>query len=92
MNICGCLVHAAPGTVTETRARLEAMPGAEVHAESEDGRLVVVVEDMDDRKASDTIMEMHQIPGVLSVTLNYHHFEDLSQRDTARGPQAGELS
>ncbi|MGR3321824.1 MAG: chaperone NapD [Pseudooceanicola sp.] len=82
MNICGCLVHVAPEALDRARADINAIAGAEVHAQSEDGRLVVVVEDTADAYASDQIMAMHQVPGVLSVTLNYHHFEDL----TAQAP------
>ncbi|PKQ10489.1 MAG: nitrate reductase [Alphaproteobacteria bacterium HGW-Alphaproteobacteria-1] len=80
MNICGCLVHVAPDAMPEARPLIEAMEGVEIHAQTEDGRLVVVVEDIGEHRASDTIMAMHQVPGVLSLTINYHHFEDLSPR------------
>ncbi len=80
MNICGCLVHVAPDAMQAARPRIEEMNGVEIHAGTEDGRLVVVVEDTDEAYASDTIMALHQIPGVISLTLNYHHFEDLSPR------------
>jgi nitrate reductase NapD len=76
MNICGCLVHAMPERAAAVRSALEATAGVEVHAEAEDGRLVVVVEDTDHRYASETIMALHQIPGVVSLTLNFHHFEE----------------
>lgn len=76
LNICGCLVHAAPGTVGRVSDAIAATPGCEVHAE-QDGRLVVTVEDTAQRRASDLIMDMHQIPGVLTITLTYHHFEEL---------------
>lgn len=84
MNICGCLVHVAGPKTESASAAMATTPGVEVHAQSEDGRFVVVVEDTDTRLASETIMDLHQIPGVLSLTLNYHHFEDM--RDTARQP------
>ena len=79
MNICGCLVHAAPDAVDRVSTEMNALDGVEIHATSEDGRLVVVVEDTPAKTASDIIMSLHQIPGVLSLTLNYHHFEDPSQ-------------
>lgn len=88
MNICGCLIHTARDSADDTRANIDAMPGAEVHATDEDGRFVVVVEDTKDRMASEIIMDLHQIPGVVSLTLNYHHFED--SRAKARPiPSAG---
>ncbi|MEM0948041.1 MAG: chaperone NapD [Pseudomonadota bacterium] len=78
MNICGCLIHVAPNRVEEAAAAMVATKGAEVHAHSADGRFVVVVEDTIDRFASETIMDLHQIPGVVSLALTYHHFEDPS--------------
>ena len=75
MNICGCLVHVAPDQVQTAKPEIATTRGAEIHATADDGRFVVVVEDTADRLASDTIMALHQIPGVLSVTLAYHNFE-----------------
>lgn len=79
MNICGCLVHVLPEKADEAAAAMNQTPGTEVHMRTEEGRFVVVVEDTQERFASDTIMELHQIPGVVSLTLTYHHFEDLTQ-------------
>jgi periplasmic nitrate reductase NapD len=94
MNICGCLVHATGETADAVRSSVEALEGAEVHGASDDGRLVVVVEDTQTQTAADKIMAMHQIPGVISVTITYHHFEDLAANDTASLPanssQAGD--
>ncbi|NDW00217.1 chaperone NapD [Salipiger sp. PrR002] len=86
MNICGCLVHVAQDALLDARAQMEALDGVEVHAQSDDGRLVVVVEDTDTAFASDTIMSLHQIRGVISLTINYHHFEDLPQRPSPAAP------
>ena len=79
MNICGCLVHVTPETTQSAQATIAGTNGAEVHAASEDGRIVVVVEDTPEKLASETIMDLHQIPGVISLTLTYHHFEDLAE-------------
>ena len=78
LNICGCLVHTMPDKTAEVIAAIDAYEGGEVHAH-EDGRIVVTVEDTSDMRASEQIMEMHQIPGVLTVTLTYHHFEELDE-------------
>ena len=77
-NICGCLVHTMPAKAATVIQAIELIPGCEVHA-NQDGRIVVTVEDTDGKRASDQIMEMHQIPGVLTVTLTYHHFETLDE-------------
>lgn len=75
LNICGCLVHAMPEMTDSVIGAINEIEGGEVHAH-ENGRIVVTVEDTDTQFASDQIMEMHQIPGVLTVTLTYHHFEE----------------
>ena len=79
MNICGCLVHARPEAAAQVEQDLSAIDGVEIHGRSEDGRFVVVVEDIADKRASDIIMDLHQVPGVLSLTLTYHHFEELPE-------------
>lgn len=84
LNICGCLVHAAPDMVPGVIRAIDAMEGCETHAH-EDGRVVVTVEDTPTRRASDQIMDMHQIPGVITVTLTYHHFEPI-------GPEGAEAA
>ncbi len=76
MNICGCLVHVTPDITQRAKDAINSVGGAEVHATTDDGRLVVVVEDTPERLASETIMDLHQIPGVISLSLTYHHFED----------------
>lgn len=86
MNICGCLIHAMPDATDAVAQAVNGTDGAEVHAQTEDGRLVVVVEDTGDKFASDIIMDLHQIPGVVSLTLTYHHFED-QQGGGASQPQ-----
>ncbi|WP_424831488.1 chaperone NapD [Ruegeria sp.] len=80
MNICGCLVHVAPDKSETARAAMVGTNGVELHAEAEDGRFVVVVEDTAERLASETIMDLHQIPGVISLSLTYHHFEDIAEQ------------
>ncbi|WP_425046519.1 chaperone NapD [Primorskyibacter sp. S87] len=77
-NICGCLVHAMPEMTEQVIAAINETQGGEVHAHDQ-GRIVVTVEDTETQRASDQIMDMHQIPGVLTVTLTYHHFEDLDE-------------
>ncbi len=86
MNICGCLAHIAPDHVSTAAQAMEETPGVEIHAQSDDGRFVVVVEDTPARLASEIIMDLHQIPGVISLTLTYHHFEDLAE--TSARPDA----
>ena len=92
MNICGCLVHTTPELASSAIATMVALDGVEVHAHSEDGRIVVVVEDTPERFASETIMDLHQIPGVISLTLTYHHFEETGGVEPVSPTKASHLS
>lgn len=83
MNICGCLVHTTPELASATSDEIAAFDGVEVYAQTSDGKIVVVVEDTPARLASETIMALHQVPGIITLTLTYHHFEELGN------PKAG---
>ena len=56
LHIAGLVVHAYPESVQRVVATLVAMPGAEVHAASRDGKLVVTLEA--DKRAT-TIADAH---------------------------------
>lgn len=90
MNICGCLIHVAPRHKQDAERRIAETDGCEIHAQSGDGRYVVVVEDTQERLASETIMALHQIPGVVSLTLTYHHFEPLPSAPERAGHPTGD--
>lgn len=75
MNISGVLVHANPAKIVAIRQSLVDLDGVEIHGESDDGRLVVTIEDIGDTQAADTMLAVHRLDGVLSATLVYHNFE-----------------
>ena len=76
MNISGVLVHANPAKLVAVRQSLVGLDGVEIHGESDDGRLIVTIEDVGDTQAADTMLAVHRLDGVLSATLVYHNFED----------------
>ncbi|MEJ1156684.1 chaperone NapD [Prosthecomicrobium sp. N25] len=75
MNVIGVLVHVQPFDEIAITEMLRRLPGVDVHAATRDGRLVVTATDADGRYASDSLMAMNQIPGVLDTALVYHAFE-----------------
>ncbi len=76
MNISGVLVHAYPEKVAAVSRKLDAMQGIEVHASTDEGKIVVTVEQVDDGSLADTVLDLQDMPGVLSASMIYHHFED----------------
>lgn len=75
-NICGVLVHTRPGNVADVKGRLAALPGVEVHAATEEGRVVITVEDTEAHLAIETINDVFYTEGVISASLVYHFSDD----------------
>ena len=79
MNICGLLIHCAPGSIDNIDQALTDLPGVEVHQRAPGDRLIVTAEDEGGTNAGETILEIHRLPGVISAALTFHSFEDLDQ-------------
>lgn len=77
LHIAGVLVHCKINLLTAIRSEIAALPGAEVHGASEDGKLVVTLEMRDSTAVLDHINAINLIRGVLSATLVYQHNESL---------------
>lgn len=75
MNIAGVLIHAYPGQNDKAREALSILEGVEVHHETDDGRFIVTVEDGEDSRCDDIVLDLHNTPGVASAALVYHNFE-----------------
>jgi nitrate reductase NapD len=76
MNISGVLVHVNPEKLDKVNEQLLAIPGVEIHATTDDGRLVVTVEDDDDKIVTDTVMNLHHHEGILSAVMVYQYSND----------------
>jgi nitrate reductase NapD len=73
LNISGVLVHVRLAKLDQVRQDLVRMPGVEIHGQSEDGRLIVTVEDTEAGRSADTVTGFANIDGVLSAALVYQH-------------------
>lgn len=76
MNISGVLVHAYPQKTASVTRELESMDGFEVHANTDEGKIVVTIEKSDDNSIADAMLKLQDIPGVLNASMVYHQFED----------------
>jgi len=76
MNISGVLVKAYPQHLPSIEKVLASMEGVEVHGNNEDGRIVVTVEQESANNISDTLVQIQDVPGVLSAAMVYHQFEE----------------
>jgi nitrate reductase NapD len=85
MNVSGVVIHLQPGRAVAVRAAMAQLPGVEIHA-AEGGRFVATVEDVDGASVSETFIRLHDIPGVIAVSLAYQYCDD----PAGSGPIAAE--
>lgn len=75
MSISGIVIYVQPETVEAMSEQITALGGVEIHATTDDGRLVATVDQPDDRKAADVFSELQNMEGVLNTALVYNYFE-----------------
>ena len=75
MHISSIIVHAEPPAVESVRMLIEAIPGLEVHAATDDGKLVVTIEAATDHDSITHTDTVRALPGVLAVAMVFHQFE-----------------
>ena len=75
MHIAGVVVRPRPGHSSSVEQEVCAQPGVEVHAVSEDGRLVVTVEGESRHEVADMIYKLDRLDGVMNASMVYEHSE-----------------
>ncbi len=81
VHISSMVVHAMPDYLLDVRKKIEELPGTEIHAESPNGKLVVVLESQTQTYITDVIEKIACLDHVLSTALVYHQIEP--QTDSA---------
>lgn len=75
VHISSMVVHASPAGLQSVKDNIARLPGAEVYAESERGKLVVVLESDSQSRITDVIEKINGLPNVLGTALVYHQIE-----------------
>lgn len=75
MNISSAIVYAKSEQDTAVRAHLSQIQGVEVHAGTDDGKLIVTIESDNDRSAIDTYESIERMDGVLSIAMIFQQTE-----------------
>jgi periplasmic nitrate reductase NapD len=78
VHIAGIVVHAMPEQLATIKARIVSLPAAEIHAVSNDGKLVVTLETESTKRILDYMDAIRALPGVVDVALVYQHAEPLT--------------
>lgn len=72
LHIASFIVHARPEQFAAVLANLRLLADLEVHQHSPQGKLVVVIEAVDEQLIMQRIEQINALPGVLNAALIYH--------------------
>jgi nitrate reductase NapD len=75
VHISSLVVHVRPERCAALRAAIGALAGAEVHAGTEDGKLVVVLETQSESETMARIDAINEMPGTIAASLIYHEID-----------------
>ncbi len=76
MKIVSLVLKYLPAESAAVQQAVEKVPGASVAHDQGDGRMLVLIEDGEGYAVSDSIIQVHQVPHVMSVTLAYEYSDD----------------
>ncbi|MDR1423432.1 MAG: chaperone NapD [Azoarcus sp.] len=88
MKIVSLVIKFLPQHAAQVREDVHKVPGASVKADSGAGKMIVLLEDGPDYAVSDSILGVHHVANVMSVTLAYEYSDDeapLSEAPVHRG-------
>jgi len=83
MNISSAIVYSRPAQAAALRMHLATLAGVEVHAATEDGKLVISIEADNDHEAAATYETIERLPGVLSMALVFQQTEPNPEQELA---------
>ncbi|MBT9575254.1 chaperone NapD [Pseudomonas umsongensis] len=76
LHIASLVVLARPERFDAVKANLRLLDGVELHQESAAGKLVVVLEAVNENQILQRIDQINNLPGVLNAALIYHEILD----------------
>ncbi len=76
-HISSMVVQTRPEYLASVKKHIENLPGAEIHGESDKGKLVVVLESQNQGFITDVIEKINNLEQVLSTALVFHQIEQL---------------
>lgn len=75
IHIAGVIAYCDPAQLATIKARIGLLPGAECHAQSAQGKLVITLETEGIRRTVDCMDAIRALPGIYDVSLVYQHAE-----------------
>lgn len=81
LNISSVIVHAKPGVVDVVRVSLAAVAGVEIHAVSDEGKIIVTIESADESAMVRAFEIVSTLDNVMSASMVYHQTESDPEMD-----------
>lgn len=81
INVCGVLVFAYPKHIKTVQQQLEGEDGVEIHAVTENGRMVVTVEKEDQQQTGELLNRIQTLDHVISVSMVYQYFDKIADNE-----------
>ena len=75
IHISSLVVHVRPDRLQSVKSKIACLPGTEIHGESDNGKLVVVLETQNQGFITDIIETISKLDDVLNTALVYHQIE-----------------
>ena len=75
-HISSLVLHGRPEAMAAIKEAVEAMPAAEVHGTSADGKMVITLETEGEQSILRQVEAINRINGVLSTALVYHQVDE----------------
>lgn len=76
MKIVSLVLKFLPEHAAAVKAGVEEVPGASVALDTGDGRIIALLEDGEGYAVSDSILQVHRVAHVMSVTLSYEYSDE----------------
>ncbi len=77
MAICSLVIQSKPEYIEAVNESLLAMEGVEIHAQNEQGKMVVSIDHPSREYCSEAMIDMSRINGIMSCSLVFEYQEDL---------------
>lgn len=91
-HISSLVVHVRPERTAGIAEEIDRLAGAEVQPQAGAGKLVVTLETASTAEIVERLNAIHDLAGVISAALIYHHWEPVSGPDAAAESEAHDES
>ena len=77
MNISSIVIQTHPQDSGALQGKLADLPGVDVLAAMDDGKIIITIEDTPENVPSETLMNVQNMQGVLSAAMVYNYCDEL---------------